>query len=156
MSSRNSPTLTLEVNGRRAEALAAWLVLASAGCAVLLLGAAAPPWTQWLAASAAGAVAFGLWRAGWIGSRHRIVDVRWLADGRWSLIDRHGLATPAKLSGNTRLVGTAVWLRWMTAPGRRRSMVLLRGDMSAGQLRTLRVRLQIQALERALPDAPAR
>ena len=155
MSSRNSPTLTLEVNGRRAEALAAWLVLASAGGAVVLLGAA-PPWTQWLAAGAAGVIAFGLWQAGWIGSRHRIVDVRWLADGRWSLIDRHGSAIPAKLSGNSRLAGTAVWLHWMTAPGRRRSMLLVRGDMPAGQLRTLRVRLQIQALERALPDAPAR
>ncbi|HKQ13537.1 MAG TPA: hypothetical protein VJT80_08900 [Steroidobacteraceae bacterium] len=155
MSSRNSPTLTLEVNGRRAEALAAWLALASAGCAVVLLGAAAS-WTPWLAASAVGTIAFGLWRAGWIGSSHRIVDVRWLADGRWSLIDRQGSAIPAKLSGDTRLAGTAVWLRWMTAPGRPRSMLLVRGDMPAGQLRTLRVRLQIQALERALPDAPAR
>jgi Membrane-bound toxin component of toxin-antitoxin system len=155
MSSRNSPTLTLEVNGRRAEALAAWLVLATAGCTIVLLGAA-PSWTQWLAVGAVGAIAIGLWRAGWIGSKHRIIGVRWLADGCWSLADSHGKAIRAELSGDTRLAGSAVWLRWKTTPGRRRSMLLVRGDMPAGQLRTLRVRLQIQALERALPDVPAR
>jgi Membrane-bound toxin component of toxin-antitoxin system len=155
MSSRNSPTLTLEVNERRAEALAAWLVLAAGSCTVVLLGAVSS-WTQCLAAAAVGAVACGLWRAGWIGSRHRIVRVHWLADGRWSLDDRHRLGIPAELSGATRLAGSAVWLRWQTAPGRPRSMLLVDDDMSAGQLRTLRVRLQIQALERALPDVPAR
>src|SRR5262245_41645327 len=128
MSSRNSPTLTLEVNGRRAEALAAWLVLAAAGCAAVLLGAQ-PSWMQWLAAIAVGAVAFGLWRAGWIGSRHRIVRVRWLADGRWSLDDGHRSAISAELSGDSRLAGSAVWLRWQTAPGRGRSMLLVDGDM---------------------------
>ena len=155
MSSRNSPTLTLEVNGRRAEALAAWLVLAGAGCAVALLGAA-PAGTQWLAVGAVGAIAFGLWRAGWIGSRHRIIRMRWLADGHWSLTDLHSSAIPAELSADTRLAGTAVWLRWKTAAGRRRSMLLVRGDVPAGQLRALCIRLGIQALERALPDAPAR
>jgi len=155
MSSRNSPTLTLEVNGRRAEALAAWLVLAAVSCTVVLLGAA-PSWTQWPAVAAVGAVACGLWRAGWIGSRHRIVRVHWLGDGRWFLDDRHRLAIPAELSGATRLAGSAVWLRWKTLSGRPRSMLLVDDDMPAGQLRTLRVRLQIQALERALPDVPAR
>ena len=130
-------------------------MLATAGCTVVLLGAA-PSWTQWLAAVAVGAIAFGLWRAGWIGSRHRLIGVRWLAEGNWFLADRHNSAIPAELAGNTRLAGSAVWLRWQTAPGRRRSMLLVRADLPAGQLRTLRVRLQIQALERALPDAPAR
>jgi hypothetical protein len=155
MSSRNSPTLTLEVNGRRAEALAAWLVLAAAGCTIQLFGAT-HFWLQGLAGAAVGAIAVGLWRAGWIGSRHRIVGVRWLADGRWSLTDSQGTATRAELSGHTRLTGSALWLRWDTTPGRPRSMLLFRGDMPAGQLRSLRVRLRIQALERALPDAPAR
>jgi hypothetical protein len=155
MSSRNSPTLTLEVNGRRAEALAAWLVLAAAGGTVVLLGAQ-PASTQWLAAAAVGAVALGLWRAGWIGSRHRIVRVRWLDDGRWLLDHARRLAIPAELSGDSRLAGSAVWLRWKTPAGRQRSMLLVDGDLPAGQLRTLRVRLQIQAPERALPGAPAR
>ena len=155
MSSRNSPTLTLEVNGRFTETLAAWLVLACAACAVVLLGAL-PFWTQGLAAMAVGVVALGLWRAGWIGSRYRITGVRWVADGRWSLADRHRAAIPARLSGDTRLAGHVVWLRWSTAPGRCRSMLLTRGDVPAGQLRALRARLEIEALERALPDTPTR
>jgi hypothetical protein len=155
MSSRNSPTLTLEVNGRRAETRAAWLVLACAACAVVLLGAL-PFWTQGLAGAAVAGIAFGLWRAGWIGSRHRITGVRWLADGGWSLADRHRSAIPAHLAGDTRLAGHLVWLRWRTAPGRCRSMLLTRGDMPAGQLRALRTRLGIEALERALPDTPTR
>jgi hypothetical protein len=155
MSSRNSPTLTLEVNGRRAEALAAWLVLAAGGCTIALLGAA-PSWLPWLAVGAVGAIALGLWRAGWIGSTHRIIGVRWLADGRWLLTDSHGTAIRAELSGNTRVAGSALWLRWRTTPGRPRSMLLFSGDMPAGQLRTVLVRLRIQALERALSDVPAR
>ena len=155
MSSRNSPTLTLEVCRRRAERLVALLILASAGCAVVLLGAA-PSWTQWLAASAVAAIAFGLWRVGWIGSRHRILRVTWLADGRWSLVDRRGAAIPAGLAAGTRLAGDAVWLRWNTTPGRRRSMLLVRGDMPTGQLRALRARLRIDALEQVLPGARTR
>jgi hypothetical protein len=155
MSSRNSPTLTLEVRRRRAETLVAWLALATAACAVVLFGAAAS-WTQWFAAGGVGVIALGLWRAGWIGAGQRIVGVQWLADGRWLLADCHGSAIPAKLSTDTRLAGDAVWLRWNTAPGRRRSMLLVRGDMPAEQLRALRVRLRIEALEQALPDARTR
>jgi hypothetical protein len=155
MSSRNSPTLTLEVNGRFTETLAAWVVLGCAACAVMLLGAV-PFWTRVLAAVAVGAVALGLWRAGWIGSRYRITGVHWFADGRWSLADRHRAAIPARLSGDTRLAGHLVWLRWRIAPGRCRSMLLTRGDMPAGQLRALRARLGIEALERASPDTPTR
>jgi hypothetical protein len=154
MSSRNSPTLTLEVHRRRAETLVAWLALAGAGCAVVLLGAASH-WTQWLAAGGVGVIALGLRRAGWIGAGRRIVGVQWLADGRWLLADRHGSAIPARLSTDTRLAGDAVWLRWNTAGGRR-SMLLVRGDMPAEQLRALCVRLRIEALEQALPDARMR
>jgi hypothetical protein len=139
---------------RRAERRAAWLALVGAGCAVALLGPV-PPWTQLLAAGGLGAMAFGLWRAGWIGSRHRIVAVRWLADGRWLLADARN-TFPGELSADMRLVRNAVWLRWRTAPGRRRSMLLTPGDLPAGQLRALIVRLRIEALERALPEAPAR
>jgi hypothetical protein len=140
MSSRNSPTLILDVRERRAERRAAWLVLVAAGWAVMLLGAV-PSWIQLLAAGALGAVAFGLWRAGWIGSSHRIVRL-------------HGL--PEKLSADTRVVRNAVWLRWTGTAGRKRSMVLVCRDMPAGQLRALCVRLRTQALERALPEARTR
>jgi hypothetical protein len=139
---------------RRAERRAASLALVGAACAVALLGAA-PPWSQWLAGAGAGAIAFGLWRAGWIGSRYRIDGVRWLADGRWLLAEPCN-TFPVELSADMRLVSNAVWLRWRTAPGRRRSMLLTAGDLPAGQLRALIVRLRIEALERALPEAPAR
>jgi hypothetical protein len=152
MSSRNSPTLTLDVRTRRAEQRAAWLTLVAAACAVVLLGA--------VAAVAAGAIAWGLWRAGWIGSRHRIVAVRWLADGRWTLVDGAGAAIPGELSADTRQIPNAVWLRWKTGPARRRSMLLTAGDLPAGQLRALAVRLKIEApiggMKRALPEAGAR
>ncbi len=158
MSSRNSPTVALDVRARRAERRAAWLALVGAGCAAALLGSAAA-WTQLLAVAGIGAIAYGLWRAGWIGSRHRIVDVRWLADGRWILADR-GRTFPADLCTDTRLFGLAVWLHWKTGPRRRRSMLLAPGDLPDGQLRALGVRLRIEApidaLERALPEAAGR
>jgi hypothetical protein len=143
---------------RRAERHAAWLALVGAGCAVALL-APVPAWTPLLAAGGVGAIAFGLWRAGWIGSRYRIVAVRWLADGRWLLAGR-GKTFPAELCAATRLFGPTVWLHWKTGPWRRRSMLLAPGDLPAGQLRALGVRLRIdgpiEVLERALPEAPGR
>lgn len=166
MSSRNSPTVALDVRARRAEGRAAWLALVGAGCAVALLASGAA-WTQSLAAAGIGAIGVagigaivhGLWRAGWIGSRHRIVGVRWLADGRWILADP-GKTFPAELHPDTRLFGQAIWLHWKTGPGCRRSMLLAPGDLPAGQLRALCVRLRIEApteaLERALPEAAGR
>jgi hypothetical protein len=125
---------------RRAERLAAWLVLAASGGAVVLLGSA-PWWAQSIAAGAVGAVALGLWRAGWIGSSRRIVDLPW---------------PPGDLSADTRVFGGAIWLRWTRGTVTPGAMFLTRGDLPAGQLRTLAVRLRIQAPERALPEARTR
>ena len=113
---------------RRAERLAAGLVLVAAGGAVALLGAS-PGW-QLLAACGVGAVALGLWRAGWIGSRHRVVDLTWPA------------GEPA---GDTRVYSGAVWLGWNSSGGHPRSMLLAPGDLPAGQLRVLCVRLRTAA-----------
>jgi hypothetical protein len=140
MSSRNSPTPALDVRSRRAERLAAGLVLVAAGGAVALLGAS-PWWTQLLAAGGVVTVALGLWRAGWIGSRHRVADLRW---------------SSGELSADTRIFRDAVWLRWTNLGGRRRAMLLARGDIPAGQLRALAVRLRIEAVERALPECRTR
>jgi hypothetical protein len=152
MSSRNSSTLTLDVRTRRAEQRAVWLTLVAAACAVVLVGA--------MAIVAVGAIAWGFWRAGWIGSRYRIVTVRWLADGRWTLTDIAGITVPGELSADTRRLPRAVWLRWKTGPVGRRSMLLTAEDLPAGQLRALAVRLKIEAptraTKRALPEAGAR
>ena len=125
---------------RRAERLAAGLVLVAAGGAVALLGAS-PWWTLSLAAGGVVAVALGLWRAGWIGSGNRLVGLHW---------------PPGEVSADTRVFRDAVWLRWRSPAGRRRAMLLARGDLPAGQLRALAVRLRIAAVERALPEAATR
>jgi hypothetical protein len=124
---------------RRAERLAAGLVLGAAG-AVVLLGAS-PWWTQLLAAVGVVSVALGLWAAGWIGSGNRLADLHW---------------PPGELSADTRVFRDAVWLRWRSPAGCRRAMLLARGDLPAGQLRALAVRLRIEAVERALPEASTR
>jgi hypothetical protein len=140
---------------RRTERCAAVLVLVAGVCGVLLLGVA--PWTNLLAAaSTGGAIAFGLWRAGWIGSRHRIVGLRWLADGRWLLADRCENAVPGELSAGTRIARNVLWLHWTTRGGRSRTMLLARGDLPESQRRALAVRLRIEALERVLPEARRR
>jgi hypothetical protein len=113
---------------RRAERLAAWLVLVAAGGAVALLGAS-PGW-QLLAAGGFGAVAGGLWRAGWIGSSHRVIDLQW---------------PTGKLTADTRVYSGAVWLGWKRSGGHPGYMFLVRGDLPAGQLRALCVRLRTGA-----------
>jgi hypothetical protein len=125
---------------RRAERLAAGLVLLAAGGAVALLGAS-PWWTQSLAAGGVVAVALGLWGAGWIGSGNQIAELRW---------------PPGEFSADTRVFRDAVWLRWRSPAGRRHAMLLARGDLPAGQLRAVAVRLRIEAVERVLPEAPTR
>jgi hypothetical protein len=125
---------------RRAERLAAGLVLAAAGAAVALLSAS-PWWTQLLAGGGLAAVVLGLWGAGWIGSGNRLAELRW---------------PPGELSADTRVFRDAVWLRWRSPAGRRRAMLLACGDLPVGQLRALTVRLRIEAVERALPEASTR
>jgi hypothetical protein len=138
---------------RRAEQCAAWLVLGAGACSVVLLLGSASGTDLLAGAGCLAAIGFGLWRGGWIGSRHRIVRLRWLADGRWLLTDGSEDALPGELAAGTRLFGTAFWLQWRTPHHRFRSMLLASGDLPASQLRALAVRLRIEALERALPEA---
>jgi hypothetical protein len=154
MSSRNSPTLTLDVRKRRAERSAAGLVLVGGACSVLTLDPVSLA-NVLAAATCMAVIGCGLWRAGWIGSRHRIIAVRWLADGRW-LLSGGAEAFPAELAPGTRLFGTALWLRWKLPRRGWRSMLLTNGDLPPGELRALAVRLRIEALERALPEADGR
>jgi hypothetical protein len=139
---------------RRAEKSAAGLVLVGGACSVLMLAPVSHT-TSLAAAACLAVVGYGLWRSGWIGSRHRIVRVRWLADGGWLLADREH-TFPGKLAAGSRLFGTALWLRWKTPRRRWRSMLLSAGDLPPDQLRALAVRLRIEALERALPEAGGR
>jgi hypothetical protein len=139
---------------RRAEKRAAWIVLVGSACGVLLLDPVSPT-TAFAAVAGLGAVGYGLWRSGWIGSRHRIVTVSWQGDGRWLLADRehtfHG-----ELAAGSRLFGTALWLGWKIRPHRWRSMLLTVGDLAPEQLRELAVRLRIEASGRAVPETDTR
>jgi hypothetical protein len=128
-------------------------VLGACACGVLLLGAESGV-SLLAGAPCAMAIAFGLWRAGWIGSRHRIVGLDWRTDGRWLLADSRQHTFTAELAGGTRLFGNALWLQWRTPDRGLRSMLLVTGGLPESQLRTLAVRLRIEALERALPEAP--
>jgi hypothetical protein len=138
---------------RRAEKSAGWLVLVGGACSVAMLDPVSLMTA--LGAACLAAVGFGLWWSGWIGSRHRIVTVRWQADGRWLLADRQR-TFPGELAAGSRLFGTALWLRWKTPPRRWRSMLLTVGDLPPDQLRALAVRLRVEVLERALPEAGGR
>jgi hypothetical protein len=137
---------------RRAERCAGWLVLGAGACGVLLLGGQSGM-SLLAGAPCLALIGFGLWRAGWIGAGHRIVAVQWLADGRWLLTEGRRDIFPGELAGGTRLFGNLLWLQWRTPKRRLRSMLLAAGDLPASQLRALAVRLRIEALERALPEA---
>lgn len=65
--------------------------------------------------------------------------LEWASDGAWAVIDRHGEAFPAELSGS-RVVGTqvALRLRWQ---GRRTTVFLMGDNSHAEDRRRLRVRL---------------
>lgn len=156
MSSPNSPTLTLDVRARRSEQYIALLALGAGACGVALLSAL----DFWLACLTGGGylalAGAGLRRAGWIGSRHRIVSLSWLADGRWLLTDCNQNSVTGQLSPDTRLGRHAVWLRWTAEPQGRRSMLLARGDVRENELRQLIVRLRIRSTERALPETAPR
>ena len=143
MSSPGSPTLILDARTRRAERAVATIALAAAGVA---------PWLADVHGLQAlvyglccmGVAALGLYRAGWLGTARRLVGATWTADGRWTL-SRHGQdPLDAVLLGDSRCGAGWVWLHWSTGRWSRRSMLLVRSDLSSGQLRRLVVRLRLQ------------
>lgn len=149
MSSLGSPTLDLDVRLRRTERLVACVAIAAAMIGpgliqpLALLG---PLPLALLSMSAASLVAAGFWRSGWIGQRHRLRRIVWLADGRWLLSTGSGARLEAELSHKTRRGRAFAWLRWQ-AP-HRYSMLLVRGDLAGAELRRLLVRLGIDRLSR--------
>jgi len=152
MSSPGSPTLDLDVRFRRTERLIACVAIAGAMTGawliqpLMLLG---PLQLALLSTTAAVLMAVGFWRSGWIGQRHRLDRIVWLADGRWLLSTANGERIEAELSHTTRRGGTFAWLRWR-AP-HRYSMLLVRGDLAGSGLRRLLVRLGIDRLSRPVP-----
>lgn len=165
MSSTDSATLSripraliVDVRGRRCERWLSVLALpALAGSAALL------PLSMLQAALfftvAALSVLAGLWWHGWLGGTHRLVQISWLADGRWFLTDGAQANFPATLSRHCRAGSRWLWLHWhIDADTRRgvqdvqgprhRSMLLVQGDLSSTELRRLGVRLRLESVSR--------
>jgi hypothetical protein len=100
---------------------------------------------------AATVVVAGLWWHGWLGDVRRLTRVSWLSDGSW-LLTEAGQAIPATLSPDVRVGSRWLWLRWHIGAGipgpRRRSMLLVQGDVNGRDLRRLSVRLRLESVSR--------
>ncbi|MDY6946926.1 MAG: hypothetical protein SXG53_14515 [Pseudomonadota bacterium] len=148
--------LTIDVRGRRSErrlAVLAWLALAIATNLLAL-----PPLTAVLLFMIASILVIaGLWWHGWLAGVRRLTGVSWLCDGSWLLSDA-GRTFRATLSPHVRVGSRWLWLRWHVdagSPGpRRRSMLLVRGDICDQDLRRLGVRLRLDPACRQ--QSPAR
>ena len=139
MSSQGLPRLDIDVGQRRAERWIAVGCIASA----LLIPCLVDSWLAGVALALAAAVVLtaGFHRAGWLGGTDRIVRLVWFAEGHWLLLDSAGRAREASLAPDTRTGPGLLWLRWRVADPC--SLLLLRGDLPAEQLRRLSVRLRI-------------
>lgn len=147
MSSQGSPTLDLDVRSRRTERRIAMLILMTGAASPWLLQSGFAAFV--LIAACAGAIlAFGFWRAGWLGGARAVARITWQGDGRWFLTDRKGSRLEATLQADSRRGPGCVWLRWQVIGAASRSMLLLRDDLAPHELRRLLVRLAI--------DGPAR
>jgi hypothetical protein len=103
---------------------------------------------------AATVTASGFWKAGWLGGRPRLQRIAWQVDGGWLLTDFSGATRHAELRGDSRLGAGCAWLRWDVQPGAGGlpagtcTLLLVPGDVSAPDLRRLRVRLRIEGAGR--------
>lgn len=152
--------LTIDVRGRRCERLL--------GMFALLAVAVVAAWLEWqplhgamffLAASAV--VGSGLWWQGWLGGQRRLTNVSWLADGQWLLADARHSRMAAQLLEASRVGSRWLWLRWQVTGSsrpRRRSLLLVQGDVAVFDLRRLSVRLRLEPTSRqpARADTPVR
>jgi hypothetical protein len=137
--------LTIDVRGRRSERRLVVLALLALAIATSLL--ALPPLnTALLFMMASIPVTAGLWWHGWLGGVRRLTGVSWLSDGSW-LLTEAGHTVRATLSPHVRVGSRWLWLRWYVdagSPGpRRRSMLLVQGDICDRDLRRLGVRLRL-------------
>lgn len=152
-------SLIVDVRGRRSERrLGVLALLAMAACGALL---PVSPLIAAVLVLLAGAFAIaGLWWHGWLGGARRLTCIRRLADGRWLLSDGKQENISAILAADSRVGSQWLWLRWHTdglAGGpRRRSMLLLQGDVAGLELRRLGVRLRLEAVSRQPARAEAR
>lgn len=146
----NQP-LTIDVRGRRSERRLGVLALLAVAIATNLLA------LSLVTAALFSMIAFmiviaGLWRQGWLAGARRLTAVSRLSDGDWLLTDAAQATFPAVLSAHSRVGSRWLWLHWHVvagAPGpRRRSMLLVHGDLDGRDLRRLGVRLRLESVSR--------
>lgn len=147
MSSTGSPTLIIDVRGRRAESVFAALTIALGAAAPWLIDAASPAFAALCTVCCGGALAWTFRRQGWLGGRRRIVRVSWTSEGRWILTEAAGHGVECVLDPGTRVARALVWLRWRLEenPSVRRSLLLTAGDATSSDMRRLIVRLRSDA-----------
>lgn len=151
-------TLTIDVRARRAERLLAVLGLLGVVAAGVLLF---PP-ASWPAAAlfilVTAVVVTGLWLNGWLGGARQLARIALLPDGQWQLRDARHTDVIAKLRADSRVSAHWLWLRWNaeSAWPRRSSILLVRGDIPAGDLRRLIVRLRLDPRLQTAAECPVR
>lgn len=150
MSLPDSATLTIDVRGRRCERLlgifALLAVVVVAACVDWQPLHGAMFWGAMVFLAAAAVVVTGLWWQGWLGGQRCLTNVSWLADGQWLLADAVHSRMPAQLLDGSRVGSYWLWLRWQMAGSsrpRRRSLLIVRGDVPGFDLRRLGVRLRL-------------
>ena len=145
MSSTSSPPLIVDVRDRPAERWVGYAAIATA--AVLPFSAFAFETQSILLLSSflSAVVLVGLRACRWFGGPRRIVQVAWLADGRWLAVQANGATSKCELCLNSRIGSRALWLRLrrIEAPAGTFSLLLSRSQDSNDQLRRLIVRLRL-------------
>jgi len=86
------------------------------------------------------------WRIGWLGGKRVLHKALWMSDGNWRLVDRAGASWPATLHASSQVLGTLLWLRFVSERGPR-EMLLLGSDLPPDTRRRLIARLRLQAAE---------
>ena len=156
MSLHGSPTLAFDLRTRRGERLCAALIIVLGSLAPALAGSIASPAVR-IASTVVLAVVLtaGFWRAGWLGGSGALSRMVWREDGRWVLTFLDGRQAEATLAGGARMSPTAIWLQWTVANEgpRKRSLLLVDGDLPDIDFRRLLVRLRLDQSECA-PTAP--
>lgn len=150
MSSHGSPTLASDLRARRGEKACAIVFIALGSFAPALAGPIAGPWLKVACVGALACVLVAAFRgAGWLGGGWSLSRIVWRGDGSWALTFHNGRQVEATLEAGARMSPVAIWLRWrLTGPApRRRSLLLIPGDVPDGDFRRLLVRLRLDQSE---------
>jgi len=97
-----------------------------------------------LVGMAATIAAASFWRMGWLGGKRALRAAVWAADGDWRIVDRSQASWTATLLPASRVLGSMIWLRFMSERGPR-ALLLVGSDLAPDVSRQLIVRLRLQA-----------